>query len=297
MRWSVRIQASPGAFDLDARVEGGAAPVVLIGPNGSGKTTLLRVIAGAHRPRSGRILLGQRVLFDSETGVSVAPEERRVGYVPQGYGLFPHLTVLDNVAFGLSGGARRRPVPERRRIAAALLADIECAHLAPRRPATLSGGETQRVALARALLPEPEMLLLDEPLAALDVAARRGLRAYLARHLAKRARPAIVVTHDPRDVLALGSPEVHALEKGRVVQHGPPRNLAAHPATEFVAEFFGATGWPPTGSTGRPPPPAPIWAPADECTAPRPPSPRRRPRTGNRGQTPSGSRPRDTAQS
>lgn len=240
MRWSVYTRASAGAFSLDVRVEGKAAPVVIIGPNGSGKTTLLRVIAGAYRPRYGRIRLGERVLFDSEAGVSVAPEDRRVGYVPQGYGLFPHLTVLDNVAFGLAGGARRKPGPERRRIAAELLTDVECEHLAPRYPATLSGGEKQRVALARALLPVPEMLLLDEPLAALDVAARRGLRAYLARHLARRTRPAIVVTHDPSDVHALGSPVVYALEEGRVVQSGPPGDLATDPATAFVAEFFGA---------------------------------------------------------
>ncbi len=242
MRWTVHVRASAGAFDLDARVAGGAAPVVIIGPNGSGKTTLLRVIAGAYRARAGRIRLGERVIFDSEAGVSLAPEERRVGYVPQGYGLFPHLTVLDNVAFGLAGGAGRRPGPERRRIAAGFLAEVKCAHLAPRYPATLSGGEKQRVALARALLPAPEMLLLDEPLAALDVAARRGLRAYLARHLARRTRPAIVVTHDLRDVQALGAPVVYALEEGRVVQNGPPGHLAAHPATAFVAEFFGAEG-------------------------------------------------------
>ena len=239
VRWSVHVQASAGAFNLDARVEGEAAPVVIIGPNGSGKTTLLRVIAGAYRARSGRIRLGERVLFDSEAGVSLAPEERRVGYVPQGYGLFPHLTVLDNVAFGLVGGPQRQARPERHRIAAEMLADVKCSHLAPRYPATLSGGEKQRVALARALLPVPEMLLLDEPLAALDVAARRGLRAYLARHLARRTRPAIVVTHDPRDVHALGSPVVYALEEGRVVQSGPSRHVAAHPATAFIAEFFG----------------------------------------------------------
>lgn len=242
MRWSVHVQASAGAFTLDARLEGEAAPVVVIGPNGSGKTTLLRVIAGTGQPRSGRIRLGERVLFDSEAGVSVAPEKRRVGYVPQGYGLFPHLTALDNVAFGLAAGPRRRPGPERRRIAAELLADVKCAHLAPRYPATLSGGEKQRVALARALLPVPELLLLDEPLAALDVAARRGLRNYLARHLAKRTRPAIVVTHDPRDVHALGSPVVYALEEGRVMQSGPPEHLANHPATAFIAEFFEADG-------------------------------------------------------
>lgn len=238
--WRVRVQASAGDFHLDASVEGDTAPVAVIGPNGSGKTTLLRVIAGAYLPRTGRIRLGDRVLFDSDNGVCVAPEERRVGYVPQGYGLFPHLTALDNVAFGMGAGPERRPRAERRRIAADLLDEVKCAHLASRYPATLSGGEKQRVALARALLRSPEMLLLDEPLAAMDVAARRGLRRYLARHLAQRSRPAIVVTHDPRDVRALGSPVVYALEEGRVVQSGAPEHLAARPATDFVAEFFAA---------------------------------------------------------
>lgn len=238
VQWRVRIEASAGDFRLDAEIEGDAAPVVVIGPNGSGKTTLLRVVAGAYRPHAGRIRIGDRVLFDSERGIRIAPEERRVGYVPQGYGLFPHLTALDNVAFGMAAGTERRPRPERRRVAAELLAEVGCAHLAQRYPATLSGGEKQRVALARALLPGPEMLLLDEPLAAMDVAARRGLRAYLARHLAQRTRPAIVVTHDPRDVCALGSPVVCVLEEGRVVQSGPREHLAAQPATDFVAEFF-----------------------------------------------------------
>ena len=240
MPWNVEIQVRAGAFHLDARIEGDRAPVVVIGPNGSGKTTLLRVIVGAYRPHAGRIHLGDRLLFDSEAGICLAPEERRIGYVPQGYGLFPHISVLDNVAFGLAGGPRRIPRSERRRTAAEILAEMECDHLARRYPATLSGGEKQRVALARALLPAPEMLLLDEPLAAMDVAARRGLRAYLARRLARRGRPAIVVTHDVRDVHALGSPVVVALEAGGVVQSGSPATLAAGPATAFVAEFFGA---------------------------------------------------------
>lgn len=231
-----------GDLHLDTHIEGDAAPVAIIGPNGSGKTTLLRVIAGAHRPGRGRIRVGDRVLFDSSTGVFLAPEERRVGYVPQGYGLFPHLTVLDNVAFGLAAGPGRTPRAERRRTAAEILAEIECRHLARRYPALLSGGEKQRVALARALLPAPEMLLLDEPLAAMDVAARRGLRGYLARHLARRRRPAVVVTHDPRDVHALSPPTVYVLERGKVVQSGPPGRLAADPATDFVGEFFALPG-------------------------------------------------------
>ena len=248
MRWSVRARARVGRLHLDADIEGGAAPVAIIGPNGSGKTTLLRVIAGALPAERGCIRVGDRVLFDSEAGVSLAPEHRRVGYVPQGYGLFPHLTVLDNVAFGLAAGPGRARRAARRRTAAQVLAEIECAHLAHRQPAMLSGGERQRVALARALVPAPEMLLLDEPLAAIDVAARRGLRAYLARHLAQRRQPAIVVTHDPRDVHALGPAQVHALEGGTVVQSGPPDRLAAAPATEFVAEFFA-----PTAGTWRAP--------------------------------------------
>ena len=245
MHWSVRVEARAGDFRLDVGIEGNAAPVAIIGPNGSGKTTLLRAIAGACRPERGHIRLGDRVLFDSRSGISLAPEERRVGYVPQGYGLFPHLTVLDNVAFGLAAGPGRVDRAGRRRIAAEILAEIECGHLAGRYPAMLSGGEKQRVALARALLPAPEMLLLDEPLAAMDVAARRGLRGYLARHLARRPHPAIVVTHDPRDVRALCRPTVYALEGGKVVQSGSLGRLAAEPATDFVAEFFAS----PAGAT------------------------------------------------
>lgn len=234
-----------GSFDLSATIEGDGAPVLLIGPNASGKTTLLRVIAGAYQPASGRISVGGRVLYDSGQGICLAPEKRRVGYVPQGYGLFPHLSVVENVAFGL---AATRPKParaDRLATAARTLARIECGHLSRRLPPTLSGGEKQRVALARALLPEPDLLLLDEPLAAMDTAARRRFRGYLARHLAERDTPAIVVTHDVRDVYALGQPTVYALEAGSVVQHGTPEALAARPATDFLAEFFSA----PTGTS------------------------------------------------
>ena len=240
MHWSVGVEARAGSFDLNATIEGGGTPVLLIGPNGSGKTTLLRVIAGAYQPAGGRIRVGDRVLYDSGRGISLAPEKRRVGYVPQGYGLFPHLTVVENVAFGL---AATRPKPSRTdRLATAekVLAQIGCGHLSRRLPPNLSGGEKQRVALARALLPEPDLLLLDEPLAAMDTAARRRFRGYLARHLVERDVPAIVVTHDVRDIQALGQPTVYALEAGRVVQRGSPEELAARPATDFLSEFFSA---------------------------------------------------------
>ncbi len=251
--WTVSLKASAGAFALDVHLAGAEVPVVVIGPNGSGKTTLLRAIAGALVPERGQIRVGARRLFDSDDGTSIAPEERRVGYVPQGYGLFPHLNVLDNVAFGLaarrqsqrtSGRTRGKRISRNRRrdIAAEVLAEVECEHLARRYPATLSGGEKQRVALARALAAAPDMLLLDEPLAAMDVAARRDMRNYLGRYLSKHRRPAIVVTHDPRDVRVLRPAAVYALEAGRVVQSGPPALLASVPATAFVAEFFDGYG-------------------------------------------------------
>ncbi|MDE2975570.1 MAG: ATP-binding cassette domain-containing protein [Gemmatimonadota bacterium] len=239
MNWRVRVCARAGSFALDAAVAGDGAPVALIGPNGSGKTILLRAISGGHPPVAGRIRVGGRILYDSDAGVRLAPERRRIGYVPQGYGIFPHLNVLENVAFGLAAARPRQPRGDRRAAAAALLGEMDCAHLARRLPATLSGGEKQRVALARALLAEPDLLLLDEPLAALDAAARRDIRRFLAGHLATRNTPALVVTHDARDVRALGARSVYVLEGGSVIQRGAPESLAASPATEFVREFFG----------------------------------------------------------
>jgi ABC-type sulfate/molybdate transport systems ATPase subunit len=226
-----------GSLDLDVDLRGGDAPVALIGPNGSGKTTLLRTIAGAHRPDDGAIRLGDREVFDAARGIDLPPEARHVGYVPQGYGLFPHLSVLDNVAFGWAARMPGTTRTQRRDRARVQLAELECQHLAPRAPATLSGGEQQRVALARALTVEPRILLLDEPLAALDARARRAIRGFLARYFAERGGAALVVSHDARDVQELGV-EVHVMEEGRIVQSGSPDQLTARPATEFVAAFF-----------------------------------------------------------
>jgi len=236
MRWHVDVRVRIGSLDLDVTLDGEEEPVSLIGPNGSGKTTLLRTIAGAHRPEAGRIRIGEETLFESDSGVDTAPEARRVGYVPQGYGLFPHLTVLDNVAFGWLRGSTLTK-EERRARAADLLDRVGCTALAHRRPTGLSGGEQQRVALARALAVQPGILLLDEPLAALDARARRGVRSYLAEYLAGRKGPALVVSHDARDVRALGGP-VYVIEQGRIVQRGRTEELRAAPATEFVEAFF-----------------------------------------------------------
>ena len=215
-----------GELDLDVRLDGATRPVALVGPNGSGKTTLLRTIAGAYRPSTGFIAVGDRVLFDSASGIDLPPEERRVGYVPQGYGLFPHLRVLDNVRFGLAASTRRDNGS--RGSALAVLERLEAGHLAERWPDTLSGGERQRVALARALVTEPRILLLDEPLAALDAAARRTMRRRLAERLQESAVPALVITHDLHDIVALNA-DVHVMEEGRIVQRGSGRRARRPP--------------------------------------------------------------------
>lgn len=230
MSFEVALQLGVPSIDVSFAVRS----AVIIGPNGAGKSTVLRWVAGAafgaHRAR-GRVVLQGRVLFDGIAGVCLPPEARRLGYVPQSLGLFPHLSVLGNVAFGIRGDRVARAAA-----AQAALREADAIELADRRPATLSGGERQRVALARALAVEPAGLLLDEPLAALDVAARRGTRARLAGVLAGRA--ALVVTHDVRDVWAWGG-EVLVMEGGRIVQRGAAAAVAAAPVNAFVAEFFG----------------------------------------------------------
>lgn len=236
MSWSARVGLRLGGFTLDVALDGDAGVTALMGPNGSGKTTLLRVIAGAHPPDHATIVVGGEVLARTEAGVDRPMERRGVGYVPQGYGLFPHLGVLENVAFGLSTGARRRPRAERLERARAMLEELDAAALVGRPLRALSGGERQRVALARALVIEPSLLLLDEPLAALDVRRRRHVRAFLAAQLARWGRPAILVTHDVRDVAALDA-RVVILDEGRVVQRGSLEELRRAPVSELVAEL------------------------------------------------------------
>jgi ABC-type sulfate/molybdate transport systems ATPase subunit len=222
--WRATICARRGAFVLDVDVEVDNGPLVVLGPNGSGKTTFLRVLAGAVAPERAEIVVDDRPF--AHHGWHLPMEARRVGYVPQGCGLFPHLTVLGNVAFGVSNGDRAR--------AMAFLTEIGCAALAERDVRTLSGGEAKRVALARALVMEPAMLLLDEPLAALDALARQRTREFLADRLHRFAGPTVLVTHDLRDAEAVGGRCI-VLEGGRVVQSGRLAELRANPATPFVA--------------------------------------------------------------
>jgi molybdate transport system ATP-binding protein len=233
---SARIEVRRDRFTLDLDLD--VAPgetVALLGPNGAGKSTALRVLAGLLRPVAGRVELAGTVL-DGPGSVHVPAERRPVGMVFQDYRLFPHLSALDNVAFGLrSHGVPRAAA---RRTAGEWLERVGLSAVAGRRPAALSGGQAQRVALARALAPEPSLLLLDEPLAALDAATRIDLRGELRRHLAAFAGAAVLVTHDPLDAMVLAR-NVVVIEDGRVVQRGPVAAVARHPQTDYVARLVG----------------------------------------------------------
>lgn len=235
--WQATMQMQRGGLHFDIELDGSTGVTAVVGPNGSGKTSLLRALVGALRAERAEITLSDRTLVSTAQGIALPMETRRIGYVPQGYGLFPHLRVLDNVAFGL--GIRGQPLTRRERQgrAQAMLAELGCAHLADRTVQQLSGGEQQRIALARALVLEPELLLLDEPLAALDAITRRHVRGFLAERLAAFGRPTVLVTHDVNDVIAFKA-DVCVLEKGRIVQRGTLDALRAQPASAFVSEFL-----------------------------------------------------------
>jgi molybdate transport system ATP-binding protein len=221
-------------FTLEAAWEAGDEVVVLFGPSGAGKTLTLRCLAGLVRPDAGRVVVNGRVFDDTARGVHLKPQARRLGYVFQGYALFPHLTVAENVAFGLGA----RPRVERRRRTGEILARLGLGALGDRYPRELSGGEQQRVALGRALAPDPEVLLLDEPLSALDVPLRRQLREELARLVREWGRTTVLVTHDLGEACQLGDRLV-VYEAGRVIQAAPKDALLAQPASEAVARLVG----------------------------------------------------------
>jgi molybdopterin-binding protein len=222
----VRVAHPLRSFDLDVELAVGARPVALVGPSGAGKTSILRAIAGLLRPRAAVVRVGAETWLDTDAGVALPPERRSVGLVFQDYALFPHLTVAENVAFG-----GRRRVSE-------LLDAFGIGTLARVKPAELSGGERQRVALARALARDPKVLLLDEPLSALDSQTRARLRAELRGVLDRLGVPALVVTHDFQDAAALAE-RVGVLVDGSLVQTGSPDELVASPASPFVADFTG----------------------------------------------------------
>jgi molybdate transport system ATP-binding protein len=221
--------------------------VALLGPNGAGKSTVVAALAGLLPLDEGRIRLAGRVLEDPGEGVHVAPERRRVGVVFQDLLLFPHLDVVENVAFGLR--EQGRPRDEARRQAGAWLERMGLEGLGARRPAELSGGQAQRVALARALAPEPDLLLLDEPLSALDVGSRARIRRVLAAHLAEFPGPRVLITHDPGEAFQLAD-EIHVMEGGRVTQVGTAEDIRLRPRTPYAADLGGANLFTGTAADG-----------------------------------------------
>ena len=232
------VRTLPG-FSLSLQFTLGCEVLVLFGPSGAGKSLTLQALAGVDRPDGGRITLadgegGTTVLFDAQHNVDLKPPQRRLGYVPQSLGLFPHLSVADNVTYGL----RCRSSGERAATVRRLLALMRLRDLAERRPDQLSGGQQQRVALARALAVEPRLLLLDEPFGSLDAPTRRELGAELRQLHAQRGIPVVLVTHDLDEAFALGD-RVAVLDDGRLLQIGPREEVFARPAGRRAAQLIG----------------------------------------------------------
>ncbi len=226
-------QRTPVQLDAELHCKGGEL-LALFGPSGSGKSTLLRMIAGLSRPAAGRIDCGAACWFDHLKGIHLSPQQRSVGYVPQHYGLFPHMSAINNVMAGLSHLSPGQREPQAR----AWLARVHLEELAARRPAELSGGEQQRVAIARALARDPAILLLDEPFSAVDRATSETLYLELAELKRQLAIPVIMVTHDLNEALLLAN-RIALLAGGRTLQSGPPDEVIARPVNEAAARQVG----------------------------------------------------------
>jgi molybdate transport system ATP-binding protein len=233
------VKVSLSRFSLDAAFGVGAGKVLgLVGPNGSGKTTALRALSGLQPLAGGRIALDGQVLEEPARHIRVSPERRKVGLMFQDYLLFPHMTAVDNVAFGLRArGVRRAAARER---AEATLEGLGLHGIGAARPGSLSGGQQQRVAMARTLVLEPHLILLDEPLAALDVSTKVEVRRHLRRVLRGARVASVLVTHDLADAVAMAD-ELVVLEGGLVVQRGTPAQVADRPRSTYVADLVGVT--------------------------------------------------------
>jgi molybdate transport system permease protein len=234
MALEVQIEKQLADFTLDVSFRAEAETLSILGPSGAGKTMLLRSIAGLERPDRGRIALHGRVFFDSTAHVRIPARQRRVGLLFQNYALFPHRTVTENIAFGLE----ELPREEREKRVASLIGRTHLAGLENRYSRELSGGEQQRVALARALAIEPEALLLDEPLSALDTHLRGQMETQLQETFAAYQRPSLLVTHNMEEAYRLGA-KLLVLSRGRVMAAGPKEEIFRHPPTVEVARLTG----------------------------------------------------------
>ncbi len=209
---------------------------VILGPSGCGKSTLLRCVAGLEEPEEGEISLGTRTVYSTMTGYSVPAQERQIAMVFQNYALYPHMSVAENIAFGLR--TRKVPAPEREQRVAEALRLVELEEFAHRTPGHLSGGQQQRVALARAIAGRPSILLFDEPLSNLDPLLRKSVRAELKQLIRKLETTTLFVTHDQEEAMIMGD-RLAVMNRGRIEQIGTPAEIYARPQTLFVAEFTG----------------------------------------------------------
>jgi molybdate transport system ATP-binding protein len=238
---SLSLACTAGDFSLDARLEISHETVALVGPNGCGKSTLLAAVLGIRTPSRGRIVLGDDVVFDGEAGMDQPAEYRRIAYMPQDSGLFPFMTVRENIEFALACREGTLARKQRRQKAVAGLERFGVAHLAEQLPGSLSGGQRQRVALARAVATRPRAILLDEPTAALDVDARAEVRNLLRSILHALAIPALVVTHDLDDILALAG-RIAVMDAGRIVAFTTLAEARRTPPNSFTAKLLAASG-------------------------------------------------------
>jgi molybdate transport system ATP-binding protein len=247
---SLTVSDGQRRFDVEARFATDVPVVALYGPSGAGKSLTLQALAGLLRPRSGLIRLGERTVYDSQRGIDVPAQSRRIGYVFQNYALFPHLSVRENVAFGLKSWWRPLGHPEEERVGR-VMQDLEIDSLAASRPSTLSGGQQQRVALARALARQPDVLLLDEPFAALHPMLRNRLRSELKRIQRAYRIPMVMISHDLDDVAALAD-VMFVMEAGRVTREvdlqdrtvrdralQPPRQTVTHERAGWLRAVLG----------------------------------------------------------
>jgi molybdate transport system ATP-binding protein len=234
MMLSVQLQKRLPAFTLDVAFEAAPGVTIVFGESGSGKTTVLRCVAGVTRPDAGRVAVSERALFDGARRIDVPPQQRKIGFVFQHLALFPHLTAYENMAYGLS----HLTSDDRRDRIQAIAESFGIAGVLDRRPGRISGGERQRVGLARSLVTDPEVLLLDEPLSALDHATQTRILEDLLRWNETRQIPVLYVTHSQREVFAVGE-RVLLLEEGRIAGDGSPAEVMNAPTQERVAALVG----------------------------------------------------------